>query len=374
MTSPFLDDALIFSVWFVATLALGRVVVWISDRRRRGLLQTLQSSSIIPNREQKSTPYGERNVRRSPRMLRRLLSELRPYMLSILFVFAISLTAIPLALVSPLPIKLIVDSVIGSRPLPGYLRVVTTNSSQVSAQSLVVIAIGILVVGTVLSNGQQLLNVWATNKVGNRITLETRARLFRQMQRLSILYHDTKGVTDSTYRVQYDALWLQLLSVDTLPPLVTSVFTVVGMILVMLVLDLELALIAMAVAPFMLLFTFVYRQRLRAGWKKVKTSESAAMSGAQESLSASRVVKAFGHEERENEQFFSRYSESARAALKVFVEGGVYNLLMGLVTAVALAAVLYVGIGHVLSGTLTLGGLLIVNYYLTQIYGTLRDV
>src|SRR5205807_479689 len=176
------------------------------------------------------------------------------------------------------------------------------------------------------------------------------------------------------YRVQYDALWLQLLSVDTLPPLVTSVFTVVGMILVMLVLDLELALIAMAVAPFMLLFTFVYRQRLRAGWKKVKTSESAAMSGAQESLSASRVVKAFGQEERENEQFFSRYSESARAALKVFVEGGVYNLLMGLVTAVGLAAVLYVGIGHVQSGTLTLGGLLIVNYYLTQIYGPLRVV
>src|SRR6059058_2998441 len=376
MTAPSLDDALIFSVVFVATLALGRVVVWISDRRRRGPLQKLQSSSIIPNREQKSTPYGERNVRRSPRMLRRLLSELRPYMLSILFVFAISLTAIPLALVSPLPIKIIVDNVIGTRPLPGYLRIITTHSSQVSAQALVVIAIGILVVGTVLTNGQQLLNVWATNKVGNRITLETRARLFRQMQRLSILYHDTKGVTDSTYRVQYDALWLQLLAVDTLPPLVTSVFTVVGMILVMLVLDLELALIAMAVAPFMLLFTFVYRQRLRAGWKKVKTSESAAMSGAQESLSASRVVKAFCQEERENEQFFSRYSESARAALKVFVEGGVYNLLMGLVTAVGLAAVLYVGIGHVQSGTgtLTLGGLLIVNYYLTQIYGPLRDV
>src|SRR5207244_5880427 len=127
MTSPFLDDALIFSVVFVATLALGRVVVWISDRRRRGLLQKLQSSSIMPNREQKSTPYGEGNVLRSPGMLRRLLSELRPYMLSILSVFAISLTAIPLALVSPLPIKLIVDNVIGTRPLPGYLRIITTN-------------------------------------------------------------------------------------------------------------------------------------------------------------------------------------------------------------------------------------------------------
>src|SRR5438876_10512667 len=171
MTSPSLDDALIFSVVFVATLALGRVVVWISDRRRRGLLQTLQSSSIMPNREQKSTPYREGNVRRSPGMLRRLLSELRPYILSILSVFAISLTAIPLALVSPLPIKLIVDNVIGTRPLPAYLRIITTNPSQVSAQALVVIAIGILVVGTVLTNGQQMLIVCATNNVRTCITL-----------------------------------------------------------------------------------------------------------------------------------------------------------------------------------------------------------
>jgi len=146
------------------------------------------------------------------------------------------------------------------------------------------------------------------------------------------------------------------------------------MILVMSLLDWQLALIALIVAPFMFLFTVIYRQRLRRGWRKVKTSESAALSGAQESLSASREVKAFGQEERENEQFLSRYSESATAALKVFVEGGVYNLLVGVVTAIGLAAVLYVGIGHVQAGILTLGGLLIVNYYLTQIYTPLRDI
>ena len=304
----------------------------------------------------------------------RLLGEVRPYLFSIIFVFAVSLTAIPLALITPLPIKIIVDNVLGNKPLPNYLKVIVGSSSQGSTQLLVLIAIGILVVGTVLNNFNQLLNVWATNKVGNRITLEMRARLFRQMQRLSILYHDTKGVTDSMYRVQYDAPWLRLFVVDTLPPLVTSVFTVVGMILVMFIFDWKLALIAMAVAPFMVLFTLVYRERLRAGWKKVKTSESAAMSGAQESLSASRLVKAFGQEERENEQFFSRYSESASAALKVFVEGGVYSLLVGVVAVIGLAGVLYVGVADVQAGTLTLGGLLIVNYYLTQIYGPLRDV
>ena len=135
----------------------------------------------------------------------RLLSELRPYVLSIVSVFAVSLTAIPLTLITPLPVKIIVDNVLGTRPLPNYLKAIIPSSSQGSTQVLVLVAIGILLVGTVLGNAQQLLNVWATNKVGNRITLDMRARLFRQMQRLSILYHDTKGVTDSTYRVQYDA-------------------------------------------------------------------------------------------------------------------------------------------------------------------------
>jgi ATP-binding cassette, subfamily B, bacterial len=307
-------------------------------------------------------------------MIRRLLREVRPYGLSIGFVFAVSLIIIPLTLITPLPIKIIVDNVLGTQPLPGYLRVLVPGSSSSSKEPAILLAIGILLAGAVLGNAQALLSIWSSNKVGNRITLDMRARVFRQMQRLSILYHDTKGVTDSTYRVQNDAPWLRQLAIDTLPPLITDILVLTGMILVMMLLDWQLALIAMIVTPFMFLFTLVYRKRIRRGWKKMKTSESAALSAAQESLSASRVVKAFGQEERENEQFLSRYTESASAALKVFVEGGVYNMLVGVVTAIGLAAVLYVGIGHVQAGTLTLGGLLIVNYYLTQIYAPLRDI
>ncbi len=304
----------------------------------------------------------------------RLLREIRPYGLSIISVFVVSLIVIPLTLITPLPIKIIVDNVLGTQPLPGYLRILAPSSSTGSKEPAILLAIGILLASAVLGNAQNLLSIWSSNKVGNRITLDMRARVFRQMQRLSILYHDTKGVTDSTYRVQNDAPWLRQLAIDTLPPLITDILTLSGMILVMMLFDWELALIALIVAPFMFLFTMIYRQRLRRGWRKVKSSESAALSAAQESLSASRVVKAFGQEERENEQFLSRYTESASAALKVFVEGGVYNLLVGVVTAIGLAAVLYVGIGHVQAGVLTLGGLLIVNYYLTQIYVPLRDI
>jgi len=194
------------------------------------------------------------------------------------------------------------------------------------------------------------------------------------MQRLSIAYHDTKGATDSTYRVQYDAPAVSSFAIDALIPLITALLLVAGMLIATLYLDWELALVAILVSPVLLLLTLFYRTRIRLEWRKVKASESRAMSVVQESLSAARVVKAFGQEERESEQFVTHSNESQSAALRAYVEGGVYNLLGGIVTGVGLAAVLYVGILHVQAGTLSLGGLLVVNYYLTQLYSPLKTM
>src|SRR5256712_4078904 len=206
------------------------------------------------------------------------------------------------------------------------------------------------------------------------MTTDMRVRLFRQMQRLSTVYHDTKGTTDSTYRIQNDATSLRSLSTDGFVPLITAILTLVGIMVVMVSLDWQLALIALSVTPFMLLSTLVYKRRIRIGWRKVKSSESEAMSATQESLSAARVVKAFGQEERESRLFRSRYDATAGAALKVLVAGGGDGLIAAGGIAVGRAAVLYVGVHHVVDGTLSLGALLMVNIYLTQLYSPLKDM
>jgi ATP-binding cassette subfamily B protein len=277
-----------------------------------------------------------------------------------------------MTLIFPLPIKLLVDSVLGSQPLPGYLTVFV--GSQVSKTLALWLAISILMAAAVLTYLQNLVNVWYSNKVGNRMTLDVRARLFRQMQRLSVAYHDTMGAADSAYRTLNDAPMLRSFGIDSLIPLTTSILALGAMILVMVFLDWQLALIALLVSPMMFLLTFVFRPRIRAGWRKFRASESAAMAVAQESLGASRLVKSYGQEERKNKELVSHYDASLSASLKVQVDSAVYSLLVGILTAAGLAAVLYIGIGHVQAGILTLGSLLVVNYYVTQLYGPLRNV
>jgi ATP-binding cassette subfamily B protein len=169
---------------------------------------------------------------------------------------------------------------------------------------------------------------------------------------------------------------LRSFGIDSLIPLTTSILTLGAMILVMVFLDWQLALIALLVSPMMFILTFVFRPRIRAGWRKFRASESAAMAVAQESLGASRLVKSYGQEERKNKELVSHYDASLSASLKVQVDSAIYSLLVGILTAAGLAAVLYIGIGHVQAGihSLTLGSLLVVNYYVTQLYGPLRNV
>ncbi|HEX4920322.1 MAG TPA: ABC transporter ATP-binding protein, partial [Candidatus Bathyarchaeia archaeon] len=306
--------------------------------------------------------------------LRRALEDLQPYFWPIVVLLIVSLSAVPITLITPLPIKLLVDNVVGSQPLPGYLAVLAPTGAQPIKTSALWLAIGILLSAAALTYLQNLVNVWYSNKVGNRMTLEVRARLFRQMQRLSIAYHDAMGAADSAYRTLNDAPMLRSFGIDSLIPLATSILTLAAMIVVMVFLDWQLAVIALLVSPLMFLLTLVFRPRIRAGWRKFRASESAAMAVAQESLGASRLVKSYGQEDRKSEQLVSHYSESLSAALKVQVDSAFYSLLVGIVTASGLAAVLFIGIGHVQAQILTLGSLLVVNFYVTQLYTPLRNV
>src|SRR5713101_9287063 len=369
---------LVLSGAFVLTTSSGWALLKFLDvMKRRRRLKRIESR-IQPEDpvQQGSPPARQREIRQKQGMLGRVFAELRPYSLSIVVLLIISLSAIPITLITPLPIKLIVDNVLGSSALPGYLSILAPGNSQSSKDYVLWLAMGVLVGSTLLTYLHNLLNVWLTNKIGNRMTLDVRDRLFLQMQRLSIAYHDTKGSADSTYRTLQDAPALRSFGVDSMIPLVTSVLTLGAMIIVTLFLDWQLALIALLVSPFTFLLTLMFRPRLRRGWRKVKVSESAAMAVAQETLGASRVVKAFGQEDQKSDQLVSRYSESLSAALKVYVYGAVYNLLVGIVTALGLAAVLYIGIRHVQSNPplLSLGSLLVVNYYVTQLYSPLKNV
>jgi ATP-binding cassette subfamily B protein len=306
------------------------------------------------------------------RLYRRLLLEARPYWRHIGGLFALSLLSSVFALLTPLPLKIAVDSVVGSEPLPGFIAFFVPASAKHSQTGVLLVAAGLFVLLALLKQLQQFGNLVLTTYAGEHLLLRFRSRLFRHAERLSLGYHDSRGTADSTYRIQYDATAIQTIAVAGLIPFFTAIVTVAGMIYVTARIDWQLALVSLAVAPGLFLAMRVYRKRLRAQWHDAKRLESSALSVIQESLEALRVVKAFGGEDRARDRFADSAAASMRAKIGLsFVEGG-FGIVVGATIGVGMGTVLFLGTRHVVAGTMTLGELVLVMGYLQQLYDPLK--
>jgi ATP-binding cassette, subfamily B, bacterial len=219
-----------------------------------------------------------------------------------------------------------------------------------------------------------MLTTLLSTYAGEQLVLNFRARLFRHVQRLSVSYHDERGTTHSTYRIQYDAQAIENIAINGLIPFITAGVTLVTMLYIILRIDWELGLVALTVSPLLFVLSRIYRRRMRRQSREAKEFESSALSVAQEVLGALRVVKAFGQEDREHERFVGRSTQGMRARIRLAFLEGSFALLVGLAGALGTGAVMFIGIRHVQWQVITLGDLLLVMGYLTQLYSPLKTM
>jgi len=282
--------------------------------------------------------------------------------------FLLTLLEIPLALLLPLPIKIEVDSVLGSHPLPWFLTPLIPDGSENSITFLLLFPAALLIAIAVLNQVQALTAMVLYTYIGEKLVLRFRAKLFLHMERLSLAYHDRKSSSESVYRLQNDASALSSVALDGLVPFTTATLTVFAILYVTARIDWQLVLIAIGVSLVLMWATYWYTGRLRDSWHRSKEKDSSAMALAQEVLGALRVVKAFGGETREQQRFALRSGEGARLRIAVSYRAGIFKLIVGLTIALGMALTLFVGGLHVRSNRTTLGDLVMIMAYLVQLY------
>ena len=305
-------------------------------------------------------------------LYRWLLAELRPYWRGIAAILLLSFAATPLSLLAPLPLKIAVDTVIGSQPVPEFLA--PPLPAAASKTTMLIAAGALLVVVSILTYSVALSLALLRTYTGEKLTLVFRAKLFHRAQQLSFDYHDRKGTLDAVYRIQNDATALQGFAISGVVPLCASAVTLFAMIVVTVRIDPVLAVLALAICPVLYLLISLCRGRVRVRWAELKAAESTALGVVHEVLAALRTVKSFNREEQEEERFLGRASKLVTGNVRVALIEGVFDLLIGLTIAFGTAAVLVIGVQHVQAGVLSLGSLLLVMGYLAQLYKPLETI
>jgi ATP-binding cassette subfamily B protein len=305
-------------------------------------------------------------------LIKRLVSDYRSYLPLLCGVLLLQLLATPLALLAPVPLKVAVDSIIQQKPLPSWLEWLP-RSNEGSAQLLVTVC-GLSLVIALAIQVQKLLSELLTVHTSQSLLVDFRSRMFRHAERLSLQYHTKKGTADTMYRIQSDANALEWLFVDGAIPLLNSTFSLVSMLYVVLHLNLKIGCTALVIAPALFFLTRATRPLMRRQARELKRQESAALGIVQEVLGVLRVVKAFGQEERERDRYTEAANQCRRRKLRLTLADNTLGLLINMIAAIGIAAVLYFGVTDVLQNQLSLGDMLLISSYISQLYNPLKTL
>jgi ATP-binding cassette subfamily B multidrug efflux pump len=291
------------------------------------------------------------------RLLRRLLGYLRPYRWHAGAALVLLVLQSGVALIGPRLTQQALDAAIPRQDL-GLLGL------------LAALYVGTLLFEFVVEYGGALLTTW----IGQRVMYDLRMEIFERLQRLSIPFYDGNPVGRLMTRVTSDVETLNELFSSGVVTIFGDVFTLVAIMAMMLAIDWRLALVTFAVIPLVWLTAAIFRRRVREAFRDIRLRLARLNAFLQERLSGMRVVQLFGREPSSARRFAELNREHLDAHLRSITIYAVFFPVVEVLTAVAMALLLWYGGLRVLDGTLTVGILAAFIQYTRRFFQPLQDL
>jgi ATP-binding cassette, subfamily B, bacterial len=274
----------------------------------------------------------------------------------------------------PWPLKLFLDNVVKSKPMPGWFRGLNLPiDSHDKREILSLVAWGVVaiaVVGAACSYTEKYVAV----TVGQRTQHDLRQRLYYHIQRLSLDYHDRGRVGDLISRLTSDISAVESFVSSGLLAIPVNVLTLVGMAALMAYVNLAFTLCCLLTASLVFVIVFHYTIKIKKASREVRKSEANIVAMMQEVLSSMRLVKAFASEDYEQKRLAENSLASMQTGLHARTMKAALSPSVDIVVAVGTGFLLWFGGILVLKGSLSAGSLVLFTFYLSKMYKPMRDL
>jgi ATP-binding cassette, subfamily B, bacterial len=304
-------------------------------------------------------------------LLARVAGYLRPHAGRLGGGIALTLLGIVLDLAKPLPLAIVFDTVLGDRPLPGWLE---PELGRLAPSMLLLVAALAIVVLHALRGAVTLVSNYLTIDVGQRMVNDLRTELYAHLQKLSLRFHYRQQTGDLLYRVMADTFSIQGLVMNGVLPLASATLMLAGMFVIMLRYNTSMALVALCVAPPLFVAISQLSGRITGQASAHREAESALYSRAESVIGAVKLVQAYGREERAVADFRRGSEQSLALSLRLYSTETLFILIVDTVLAFGTALLVWLGARSVLSGALTLGALTVFLAYLREMYTPILTV
>ena len=291
------------------------------------------------------------------RLMRRLLGYLRPHRQGV----AVALVAIVghsmMQLAQPYLTKVVIDQHILTGDLSGLDRIA-------------ILFLGILLTSFAL----EYVETYTMQMMGQRIMYDLRMQIYRHLQRLDVRFYDRNPVGRLMTRVTTDVDALNDLFASGVISVFRDLFTLLGIMAILLFMDWRLALVAFAVLPLIVLVTHWFRTHARESYRRVRGWVARINATLQENITGMTTVQLF----RQERHSFGQFDDINRAHRDANLDSVFYYATfypaIEFVGALATALIIWFGGGWTLESTLTLGSLVAFLQYSQRFFRPISDL
>ncbi|MCP4578679.1 MAG: ABC transporter ATP-binding protein [Deltaproteobacteria bacterium] len=238
----------------------------------------------------------------------------------------------------------------------------------------VTLVAGVFFVLLLLSLGFSYVEYYIMELTGQRIMQDIRMKLFDRMQAQTLRFFDRYPVGTLVTRVTNDIGNLNEMFKSVLITVFKDIFMIVGILVVLLYLNWRLALLCFIMLPIIFGLTFFFSFMAREAFRELRSTVSRINAFLQERISGMRIIQLFVREKSQMTIFAGLNRDNYQAGMKQIRIFALFMPLMELLSALAIAFLIWHGGGQVLQEEMTLGVLVAFIGYIQMFFKPIRDI
>ncbi|MSO20498.1 MAG: ABC transporter ATP-binding protein [Acidobacteria bacterium] len=305
------------------------------------------------------------------RLMRRLLTYLIPYWPTVLVASLAMILHSLLQVVGPFLTKIAVD-----RYLVATDRQPTFLDSYLSPESLSGLTqITLLYFATlIVLFGLEYLQTYFMQMVGQHAMFDLRSQMFSHLHRLPTQFFDHNPVGRLVTRITGDVDVLNEMFTSGVVAVFGDFFSLLFIVIVMLQMDASLALATFSVLPLIILATALFRRVVRDCYRRIRTAVARINAHLAEHVTGMSVVQLFNREDKSFAEFDQINQDHKKAFLDSVFAHSVFYPAVEILSATAIALILWYGGHQVLDGSLTIGILVAFIQYAQRFFRPIQDL
>src|SRR3974377_586354 len=305
------------------------------------------------------------------RLMKRLRGYLRLYRLQVLVALVAIILKAGADVLGPYLTKVAIDKYLANRTAShSWLDRYLSSQPMTGIAQIAAIYLGLLAPSFLFEFTQTYIMQWA----GQKVMFDLRAEIFRHLQRLHIAFYDSNPVGRLVTRVTSDVDALNEMFTAGVVSIFEDIFVLVGIVAIMLNMSWRLALITFAVLPIIAYATGLFRKAVRESYRRIRIAIAKINAYLQEHVTGIVVLQLFSGEKRSYEQFEKINRTHMDAFKDAILAHAIYYPLVEVLSATAIAGVIWSGGNPVVRNTVSLGVLVAFMQYAQRFFRPIQDL